>query len=89
MSEDMFTQYSKERLLKRKYILVHVINLPKKHATGGKTKPLSSQKVGYENGHPKVTWLEHLIMSSRTKKCQSQHMLLHPKKYGDHLVKNE
>jgi hypothetical protein len=49
MSKNVFTQYPKEHLLERKQIPIRVSDLPKKFAIGGKTKPLSSQKVGHEN----------------------------------------
>jgi len=61
----------KEHLLEGKQIFVHINNPPKKLATRGKIKPLGFQKVGHENGHPGVTCLEHLVVSSRTKKCWS------------------
>jgi len=69
MSGDVLTQYSEEQLLEGKQIFAHVSNLPKKLITGGKTKPLSFQKVGHENGHPKVTWFKHLIMPFGIGKC--------------------
>ncbi len=65
----MLTQYSKEQLLEGKQILARVSDLPKKLTTGGKTKPLSFQKVGHESEHPKVTWLKHFIMSFGMGKC--------------------
>jgi len=34
-----------------------------------KTKPLSFQKVGLDNGQPRLTWLRHLVVPSRTRKC--------------------
>jgi hypothetical protein len=77
MSRDVFAQYLKKQLLKGKKTLARVSNPPNKSAIGGKIEPLSSQKVGHENGHPKVTWLKHLIMSSQMGKCQFQHVLLH------------
>jgi hypothetical protein len=49
--------------------LACVGDLLKKHAIGDKIEPLGSQKVGPKNGQLKVTWLEHLIVSSKIKKC--------------------
>ncbi len=69
MSGDMFTQYSKERLLKRKQNLAHVKNSLEKFTIGVKTKPLSFQGVGHESGHPKVTWLGHLVVPFGRGKC--------------------
>jgi hypothetical protein len=47
--------------------------------TRDKIKPLSSQKVGFENGQPKVTWPMYFIMLFGTGRCHSQHVILHPK----------
>ncbi len=69
MNEKVFVQYSKECLLEVKQTFTHVNNPPKKLTTGGKTKPLSFQKVGHENKHLGVTWLEHLVMPFRMGKC--------------------
>ncbi len=69
MSEDMFTQYPKEHLLKGKQIFAYVSNPPKKPTTKGKIKPLGSQKVGHDNEHPRVIWLRHLVVPSRMGKC--------------------
>ncbi len=52
-----------------KQIPAYVNNLPKKLTIRDKTKPLSSQKVGPENGQPRLTWLRHLVVPSRTRKC--------------------
>jgi len=41
----------------------------KKPTTKDKTEPLSSQRVGLENGQLMVTWLKHFIMSSEIGKC--------------------
>ncbi len=62
---------------------------PKKPTTGDKIEPLNFQKVGFESGQPKVIELGCPIVRSITKKCQSQHVVLHPKGYDDHLVGNE
>jgi hypothetical protein len=62
MSGDVLARYLKERVLKEKQILACVSNPPKKPAIRGKIKPLGSQKVGHESGHPKVTWLKYLIV---------------------------
>jgi hypothetical protein len=35
--------------------------------------------MGAKNGQPKVTRSEYLVMLFGTKKCESQHMLLHLK----------
>jgi hypothetical protein len=76
MSENVLMQYPNEHLLKWKQIFVHVSDSLKKLATGGKIEPLGSQRVGHESGHPGATWLKHLVMPSRTRKC-SQHVPLH------------
>ncbi len=59
---------------------------PKKLTTRDKTKPLGFQKVGRKNEQSKVTWLRHLVMLSGRGKCQFQHVLLHLKGCGNHLV---
>jgi hypothetical protein len=69
MNGDMFVQYPKEHLLKRKQTFAHVSDLLNKFITGDKIKPLGSQRVGHESGHLRVTWLGHLIMPSRMGKC--------------------
>ncbi len=77
MSEDLLVQYLKECLLKGKQTPTHVNVSLKKLTIKGKTKPLSFQKVGHENGHLKVTWFGHFVMPSRMGKCQFQHVPLH------------
>lgn len=77
MNRDVLAQYLKECLLERKQNHVHVSDSPKKLVTRVKTKPLSSQKVGHESKHPGMTWLGHLVMPFGTRKCRSQHVLLH------------
>jgi hypothetical protein len=64
-------------LLETKQILTCVDDLPNKHAIRDKIKPLGSQKVGLENGQPRVTWLKHFVVPFGMGKCQSQHVLLH------------
>jgi hypothetical protein len=56
----------------------HVGDSPKKPAIGDKTKPLGFQRVGLESGQLEVIWFEYFIVPSKTRKCQSQHVLLHP-----------
>jgi hypothetical protein len=70
-------QYLKERLLEGKQTPICVNDPPKKLATRGKIEPLGSQKVGHESRHLRVTWLGHLIVPFGTRKCRSQHVLLH------------
>jgi len=65
----VLTQYLKEHLLKGKQKISRVNDLPNKLATRDKTEPIGSQKVGHENGHLRVTWLGHLVMSSGMGKC--------------------
>jgi hypothetical protein len=89
MSKNMFAWYLKEHVLEVRQTPTHVHDPLKKPSTKGKTKPLGSQKVGLESKQPRVTRFEYLVMPSRTKKCQYQHVLLHPKEYGDHLARNE
>ncbi len=60
-----------------------------KNAIRDKSKPLSFQKMRPKDGQPKVTWLKHPVMPSRMGKCQSQLVLWHLKKQGDHPIKNE
>jgi len=69
MSGNVLVQYPNKRLLKGKQTPTRVSDPPKKLATRDKTKPLSFQKVGHENRQPRVTWLGHLVMPTRTKKC--------------------
>ncbi len=76
----MLAQYLKECLLEARQIPTCVSNPPEKPITKNKIEPLGSQIVRPKNGQPKVTLLEYLIMPSGTKKCQFQHVLLHPKK---------
>jgi hypothetical protein len=71
MNGDVLVQYPNKCLMKRKQTPTHVSHPPKKLPIGGKTKPLSSQRVGHENGHPRVTWLRHLVVPTRTKKYWS------------------
>jgi len=68
--------FFKEHLLEARQTFVHVDDSPKKLAIGDKTKPLGFQRVRLENRQPKVTWFEYFIMPSKTRKCQSQHVLL-------------
>jgi len=68
----------KEHLLEARQTFVHVDDSPKKLAIGDKTKPLGFQRVRLENRQPKVMWFQYFIMPSKTRKCQSQHVLLHP-----------
>ncbi len=63
-----------------KHFFVHVGDPPKKPMIRDKTKPLSIQTVGHENEQVGVTRLEYLIVSSGTRKCYSQYVLLHPEK---------
>ncbi len=79
MSGDMLAQYSKELLLEMKQTLVRVSNPPMKLAklNRNKTKPLGFQKVGLESERPRVIWFGHLLVLCRTRKCWSQHVLLH------------
>jgi len=79
MSGNMLTRYLKKKLLEAKQTPTRVGDLPKKPTTKDKTKPLSSQSVGLESKQLGVKWLEHLVVLSITRKCQSQHVLLHPK----------
>jgi hypothetical protein len=69
MIEDVFTRYPKECLLEGKQTPTRVNDPPKKLATRGKIEPLGSQRVGYESGHFKVTWLRHLVVPFGTRKC--------------------
>jgi hypothetical protein len=55
----------------------HVGDSIKKLKIRDKMKPLSFQKVGLKNRQPGVTRFEYFIMSFRTRKCQSRHVLLH------------
>jgi len=79
MNENMFTQYLKEHLLETMQIPAHVGDLPKKPIIGDKIEPLGFQRVGHESRQLGVTWLMYFVMSSKTRKYQSQHVLLHPK----------
>jgi hypothetical protein len=79
MSKDVFMRYPKECLLEWKQRLTCVSDPPNKLAIKGTTKPLGSQRVGHESRHLRVTWLEHLVMPPRTKRCRFQHVLLHLK----------
>jgi len=85
----MFARYLKECLLKGKQTLAHVSDPLKKLTIGGKIEPLGFQRVEFKNGHIRVTWLKHFIMSSRTEKCQTQHVLLHLKEHGDHPIRTK
>ncbi len=53
---------SKGRFIRRKTNLTHVGDLPKKPTTRGKIKPLNFQRVGPENGQPRVKRLWHFVM---------------------------
>jgi hypothetical protein len=77
MDRDVFAQYSKKRLLKVKKTFIWVSNSPRKLSTGDKTKLLSSQRVGLDNGQPRVTWLGHFIVSFGMGTCWFQHVQLH------------
>jgi hypothetical protein len=77
MNKDMLTCYLKEHILEMKQTPACVGGLLKKLATKNKTKPLSFQKVGPKSGQLWVTWFKCFIMSSRTRKSQSQHVLIH------------
>jgi hypothetical protein len=79
MNENVFARYLKEHLLEVMQILAHVGDLPKKHVIGDKIESLGFRKVGHESGQLGVTWLMYFIMSSKTRKYQSQHVLLYPK----------
>ncbi len=69
-----------ERMFVRsKQTHARVGNLPKKPTIRDKIKPLGSQRVGPESGQPKLTRFEYLIVPCGTRKCQSQHGLLHSK----------
>jgi hypothetical protein len=61
-------------------IFARVDNPPKKPLIGDKIEPLGSQRVGHESRQLEVTCPMYLVMSTRTKKYQFQHVLLHPKK---------
>jgi hypothetical protein len=58
-----------ERLLKMKQTFIHVGDPPKKPTTKDKTKSLNSQRVGPENGQPRVSRLKYLVMPSKMGKC--------------------
>jgi hypothetical protein len=77
MNKNALMQYSKERLLEGKQTFVHVSDSLKKPTIGGKIEPLGFQRVGHESGHPRITWLGHLVVPSRMGKYQFQHVLLH------------
>jgi hypothetical protein len=70
----------KEHLLEAKQTLIHVGNPPKKPIIRDKTELLGSQKVGPKSKQLGVKWLAYLVTPSEMGKCQSQHVLLHPKK---------
>jgi hypothetical protein len=68
MNGNMFAWYLKEHLLKAKQTFAHVNDLPKKHATRDKTKPLSSQRVGPMNEQPTIKgFLSRTHKTTRTK----------------------
>ncbi len=69
MNEVMFAWYLKERLLKTKQTPICAGDSLKKPTIEDKTKPLGFQKVGLENGQPKVTRLVRFIVQSRMGKC--------------------
>jgi hypothetical protein len=78
MNEDIFTWYLKDHILETKQTPAHVNYPPKKLVTEDKIEPLGFQKVGFKNGQLGITRLNCLIMRFEMKKCQSQHVLLHP-----------
>jgi len=88
MSEDVLMRYPNEHLLKWKKIFARLSNLLKSLAIGGKTEPLGSQRVGHKSRHPGVTWLKHLVVPSRTRKC-FQHVPLHLEEKCNHPIGNE
>ncbi len=69
MNRNVFTQYSKKRILEAKQTHTHVSDPPKKPTTRDKTKPLSFQKVRPKSKQLGVTWFGHLVVLSRTRKC--------------------
>ncbi len=69
MNKDMFAWYLKEHVLEVRQTPTCVHDMPKKPSTRGKTKPLGSQKVGLENGQPRVTRFEYLVVSFGMRKC--------------------
>jgi hypothetical protein len=71
----------KEHLLETKQTPTHLSNLPKKIAIKDKIEQLGFQRVGVNNGQPRVTRFEYLVMLSEIKKCKSQHVLLHPQEW--------
>ncbi len=77
ISENVFAWHLKEHILESKQTSTYVSNLTKKLAIEDKTKPLGFQKVRLENEQPEVIWLKYLIVPSKTRKCQSQHVLLY------------
>ncbi len=76
-------------LLEAKQTPACVGDLSKKPTIGDKTEPLRFQKVGPKSRQPRVTWHVYLVAPFGTRKCQSQHVLLHSKEYGDHPTKNK
>jgi hypothetical protein len=69
MSGDILARYLKKCLLEARQTLACVGDSLKKLAIEDKTKPLGSQRVGPKNGQLKVTWLGHITVSSKIKKC--------------------
>jgi hypothetical protein len=69
MNGNMFARYLKKHLLKAIQTPTHVGDPSKKPISGDKTKPLNSQSVRLEIEQFRVTWLKHLLVLSRTKKC--------------------
>jgi hypothetical protein len=69
-----------KHLLRTKKLFAHVGHLVKKLTIGDKTKPLGSQKVGLKNKQLGVTSFEYFIVSSKIRKCQFRHVLLHLEK---------
>jgi len=69
MNKDVFAQYLKACLLEVKQTLIHVDNLPNKFVIRDKIEPLGFQRVGLKNRQLGVTWLGHLIMPFKRKKC--------------------
>jgi hypothetical protein len=80
MNGNMFTWYLKECLLGGRETFACVGNLVKKFTIADKMKQLSFQKMELKSGQPGVTRFGYSIMSSKTRKCQSQHVVLHPEK---------
>jgi hypothetical protein len=80
---------SKGTSIRRKIIFACVNDLRKKLAIRNKIEPLGFHRVGFENKQLGVTWFRHLVMLFGTRKCWSQHVLLHLEEQGDHPIGNE